>query len=217
MSLMDELGELLSEPKHVIHNFYNKLAWDKTITINDLTNLLYSGLDMDINQIYIFACGTGDLDKVKFLLSQGADINHDHSMGLRYAIAEQNKNIIDFLLENGIDFFNEGVMWDAIESHNIPMVKLLLDNGFIVKNELVLPIIQNIATTVYNNNDDLTSDITIIKLFIEQGIDPNIFTKYYLEYIFPAKASHNKFLSLMQNTGANFNTVISELLETKTT
>lgn len=214
MSLVKELSELLSEPKennnYAIEFFYT-IGERNSVTMQDLSDLICSGLPVDINQIFVGVCTAGNVDKVAFLLSEGADINYDYNAPLCSAIIRGSGSVVDFLLENGAEFFNARIMHEAIGAHNIKIIKLLLDNGLVIDNCEIDSIIVNMVTEVYRDND-LEKDISIIKLFIEYGANPNILTKYYLKYIFPTKTLHNSFLSIMQDNGADFNLVMCDLL-----
>ena len=80
-----------------------------------------------LNKRLIKAASSGDLQLVKLLLNQGADIID----ALNYASYYGNIEIVKYLLEQGADIHaeNDEALKLAAESGNLEIVKYLVENG----------------------------------------------------------------------------------------
>ena len=88
----------------------------------------------------IYAADGGQLEVVKYLVSQGADVNassgkHGRGTALIYAAANNHTEIVSFLLENGANINavtpyqkETAILWATAMGHK-EMVELLLEKG----------------------------------------------------------------------------------------
>ena len=75
----------------------------------------------------INACVTGDLGKVKTLLSEGADIHAWDDYALRYASENGQLEVVTYLVQEGADIHareDYALRWSSINGH-IEVVKFL--------------------------------------------------------------------------------------------
>ena len=77
------------------------------------------------------ACEVGDLETVKQLVEQGADIHACHNRPLRFACANNNLHIVKYLLESGADINTRygGFLDIVCELDFLSMVKYLVTHG----------------------------------------------------------------------------------------
>jgi len=80
----------------------------------------------------------GNLDIIKLLLENGANIKCGNYYDLRWAVWKNHKEIVELLVANGADVnANDGEpIKDAIKQGNLDVIKLLLENGASVSKAL---------------------------------------------------------------------------------
>ena len=73
----------------------------------------------------------GDLDKVKYLVENGADVHADNDYALCLSAENGHFDIVKYLVENGTDIHaknDHALCWSAKNGH-LEVVRLLLENG----------------------------------------------------------------------------------------
>jgi hypothetical protein len=111
----------------------------KRHNLDGLVQLLDHNASLDRHPKYgyplLVAVGAGFLEAVRKLLEYGADINaNDGSSALHIAISEGQTDIVDFLLEKGIDTSllntdSETALFLAIRARDVATVRKLLAHG----------------------------------------------------------------------------------------
>lgn len=102
---------------------------------------------------------------IKECIDAGVDINYNDSMALIDAIQNEDNELVDFLIESGIDIrINDddeisSPLRTACQISNFHAVKTLLSYGANPNSEINPPILEAI-------------DLDIIKLFVEYGANP---------------------------------------------
>jgi ankyrin repeat protein len=115
--------------------------------IKKLNKYLANGVDVDSKGEYNctplhYACQEGNIEIVKILLKNGADVNIQNRYSTFYplfdAITSDNEDnyypIIKLLIDakadiNSIDSFGNTILYYAIEKENIELIKLLISLG----------------------------------------------------------------------------------------
>ena len=67
----------------------------------------------EIDEMLLIACKFGDLEKVKQLLENGADVNagdKDDRTALMFAAGNGHKEVVELLIENGADVNAKNIM-----------------------------------------------------------------------------------------------------------
>jgi ankyrin repeat protein len=159
------------------------------------------------NTILHNAVREGNIEIVKYLLSQDADVNIKNSGGetaLQIAIYSNNEELIKYLVSNGADVnfkgvYDESPLHDAIMKGNIEIVKYLVSRGanFNTKNNVQE---SPLYAAVKNNRLD------IVKYLISQGAEVN--TKDYVGGTLLHEAASQGNLELSRyliSQGANTN------------
>jgi ankyrin repeat protein len=79
----------------------------------------------------IKACKVGNLEEVKRLEEEGADIRIGRQAILRWAVLEGNLELVKYLVENGADIHakDEYVINYAVESGHLEVIKYLIEAG----------------------------------------------------------------------------------------
>ena len=94
--------------------------------------------EMDIQDSFLEACQEGDIEKVKFLLEKGVDIEakDDGNTPLIYASFNGNIEVVKFLLEKGVNIEAKdydgktSLIWASWHGYrNIEIMKLLIEKG----------------------------------------------------------------------------------------
>lgn len=126
---------------------------------------------LGMTPIMIF-CLKGDIDTVVYLAESGADLGLRCKEGrscLHYAARSDNTEILNYLLGKGVkvntrDQHNHEALYDAIITKRLENVKVLLESG-------------SRTTTRFEGRNYLTiavlvGHLDIVKLMLEQGLDP---------------------------------------------
>jgi len=119
--------------------------------------------------LLVKACKEGDLDKVRTLLSSGADINWNAGICQLHACGWGRLAVAQFLHENGADYLGENsgaLCWAANEGH-MEVVKWLVELGIPVSGEglteyVLVPLLSGIQG----------GNIEVLDFLLAQGADP---------------------------------------------
>lgn len=195
-------------------------AWD-----GNLTGVKRELRKHDINTIdhrgrtpLHWAVEGNQLDMVKFLVENGADITYESgstSSPLFFALREGNMEIFDYLLNNGafIDDINEFFYW-ALRFGHINMINRLLIIGVDVNGEyfegqtfiicatigFYLP--QNRPPTI----DDMNKYEEIIYILVNNGVQLNtISDKSYTPLMYASKVGNKNIVNLLLKAGIDIN------------
>ena len=123
---------------------------------------------------------SGDINKIKKALDEGADINEEYEKGyiLTYYCNRDNYDIIKFLIDNGADLdvgrgrFSTPLI--AASRYASPeVVQLLLKNGADVS-----AVSNDGGTSIFAARNNDSEPIAITKLLIKAGADVNHVNKY---------------------------------------
>ena len=101
---------------------------------SDDYRFLYIIQDKDIptlNQLLISKSETGNIDHIRFLLNNGANIHALDYMALRFAAENGHKDVVELLLTCGanVHAWNDRVLISAAKNGHRDVVELLLKNG----------------------------------------------------------------------------------------
>ena len=138
-------------------------------------DLLKSENDKNVTVEFHEACLTGDIKKVKFLLSKKEKINVnrlDEQDTLTHVVFMGDADIVKILLSLGVNVNEKGIGFTllhvACEEGNLPIVELLLENGAdidaISKGANWTPL----DVAVWKENTSIT------KLLLENGCKTNL-------------------------------------------
>ena len=138
-------------------------------------DLLKSENVMNFTMEFHEACMTGDIKKVKSLLSEKEKINVHHldeNFTVFHVVRKGNADIVKILLSLGINVNEKGIGFTllhvACEEGNLPIVELLLENGAdidaISKGANWTPL----DVAVWKENTSIT------KLLLENGCKTNL-------------------------------------------
>ena len=108
-----------------------------------------------INKIFGWACGSGDMEYISFLIRcPRIKIGFNTQAPLRMACRNGHTDVVRFLLDRKADPSVKGqeALINAAESNSTPLVKLLLDHHKIVN---LICSAKLFSTAVRNNNTDL--------------------------------------------------------------
>jgi len=140
-----------------------------------------------------------DLDMVKFLISNGANIDSNDGMPLSIAISENSNDIAEYLIKHSNNLFYRyhNVLEEAISRKNKYIVELLIEKKFLCNTNYNKN--RNYLHTAARNND-----IDICKVLLKNGLDINQFDKKGNTPIFlVAHSSNYQLFSFLFNNGAN--------------
>ena len=118
--------------------------------------------------LLVKACKEGDLDKVKALLSSGADINWNDGICQLHACGQGQLEVAQFLHENGSDYLGENsgaLCWAANDGH-LEVVKWLVELGIPVSGEGLNEYARPLFDGIQGGN------IEVIDFLLAQGADP---------------------------------------------
>ena len=147
-----------------------------------------------------------DINKVKALIENGANVNEYHNFNSPISIAiETNQiNMVKLLIETGAD--DRSGLSTAVDNNNLEMVKFLLNNNFNIGYSIVY--------AVENNNMEMVELLTShgANLNISQKRRDGIFKpKYYVTPIEMAVKNNNKEMCLfLVNKGVSIVAAIDE-------
>lgn len=95
------------------------------------------------------------IEIVKALLNNGANIHHNNDLALKTASSNDNLEVVKYLVENGANTTN--VLNNALETGNLILVKYLVEHGAKTTNTLT--------------NAVKTNNLSLIKYLVENGAD----------------------------------------------
>lgn len=87
-----------------------------------------------------YAANKGLLYIVKFLINKGADIKKSDYGALRYSIAHNHYNVVEFLINNinkPLKNINYELLYIASKHSNIQIIKLLIENGMKISKRVI--------------------------------------------------------------------------------
>lgn len=119
---------------------YKKIISLLLITLITFCINLHSYTNSNINKLdekLHWACMLNDLEEVKYLVENGADVNktdNDGKTPLLMALREYTDNIIIYLVENGADVnkadkHGDTPLLDACSNNSLKIVRYLIENG----------------------------------------------------------------------------------------
>jgi ankyrin repeat protein len=115
----------------------------KTIDKNDLIPFLdlvkkqkasVKGLERYLG--FFKACEDGDLEIVKLLIDNGADVTSKDNMSIRWASREGHLEVVKYLIDNGADVTaqdNYAIRWASFNGH-LEVVELLKKHGAVLES-----------------------------------------------------------------------------------
>ena len=85
----------------------------------------------DLDKELIEASKNGELEKVKYLVENGADIHAKNGCALRWSAGRGHLEVVRLLLENGADIHahNDYALWYSAQCGHMNVVKYLVENG----------------------------------------------------------------------------------------
>jgi ankyrin repeat protein len=121
------------------------------------------------------AAGKGDLETIKRLISEGADVSATNEEGvspLTRAISRRHVKVVKYLLENGATVDYSGFMTEkplaiAVKTGNVKLVEMVLDHGADIDETAAME--SALSQAVGSGQDD------IIDLLLKRGADANNF------------------------------------------
>ncbi|MFC1781263.1 ankyrin repeat domain-containing protein [Planctomycetota bacterium] len=171
----------------------------------ELANLLrQNGAKMTMRE----AVTLSDVDEVKNLVSQGADINEESALStnnLHIAARNGNREIVELLIDEGADVnaktsYNITPLHYAVENGHKEIVELLLANGAdlsIKRNTLI-----SSGFTALHDAVDL-GQIDIVELLIAGGADVNVLTDSDVSPLYIAELKdYEEIANLLRKNGA---------------
>lgn len=198
---MELYDKIISMNANNRKNYLWQVFSDKNTTLAQIKYLIDSDLNIDINYVFIATCccATGNnLDKIIYLINNGANINYNSGSALCFAIECHNKLLIKFFLDNDIVLTDE-TLKTAITLNCTDIVKYMINTGFkITKEHLEMAV-------GYERHK-------IIKILINEGASPNDICEYYFNEIINGDAClTNEMLLVLSNNCTDFNHVINKL------
>lgn len=114
----------------------------------------------DFDQAFLKSCASGSIQRVQYFLKKGVDINCDEGRALNIAITYSHEKLSNFLIDNSITITQEH--FDIATSSRLLdiAVRIFYLGNFNIEDS-------HINAVVNLNN------FSMIKLFLEKGIDPN--------------------------------------------
>ncbi len=119
--------------------------------------------------LLVKACKEGDLDKVRALLSSGADIKWNDGICQLHACGQGQLEVVQFLHENGADYLGENsgaLCWAANDGH-MEVVKWLVELGIPVSGE---GLTEYALAPLFNGIQG--GNIEVLDFLLAQGADP---------------------------------------------
>lgn len=154
-----------------------------------------------LNEILIEACQNGELDEVKELISQGANIDFiddEDWQPITYAGANGYKEIVKYLIENGAELGHEDdlVLREALYNGYNDIVKLLIESGADIHSN------ESCCIKEASGN----GDYDMVKYFIEQGADVN--ADFNCVITNASENGHVNVVKLLHQNGADLDKAI---------
>jgi hypothetical protein len=181
-----EICKYISEPPIILALYYNKL---KVIDF-----LINKGVDLKKYPVIPAAADCCSVETIKMLLKYGADLYATNNVGsnaLHRAVISERYNIIQDLIDLGIDIKKDGVILrKAVHSKQYEIIRILLNNGIDVNlhtPDMVFPYNSTPILVATQNNDFDT-----VKLLVEHGADVTIKNNYGERPFLAALKNRNK-------------------------
>lgn len=186
-------------------------------------------LQEKLNQSLSAACHKGDLDEVKEIIKQGADIQSFDNKAILSAGYSNRLEIVKYLHEQGADIGarNNDLIGDSIKMGNPEILKYCIDN---MKNIDISKMpeylqtatdrgdLENVKLLVENGADVNTDDgeaiinasryghLDVVKFFIENGADVNAEDEKPIKNA--ANNGHIEIVKLLHQNGADLSKAI---------
>lgn len=171
---------------------------------NDTVSLkkkLDAGLNVDTTlkedkTLLSIACENGKLPMVRFLLNQGANIEHEASFDAKpiyYAAKGNHFDIVKYLVDRGastnLGFFNLSPVEEAAGNGNLEMVKFLVEKGYAQQGAVskaqgsnVYDIVKYLVEHGGNPTNGIisaseTGNFKLVKYLVEKGADISVSEK----------------------------------------
>ena len=178
-----------------------KLLLDRGANVNDATAEGYSAL--------MEAADEGNKEMVALLINEGAQVNavtkHGHT-ALTEAVDSGEKEVITYLLDKGakveMDNTHPSPLMEAIENGNIPLMKLLIENGADINKTN-----ENGFTPLMEAVDE--GEFGVVKFLVEElGVDVNAQAKEGWTALFEAlDEGEEQIFSYLLEHGAQMTTL----------
>jgi ankyrin repeat protein len=162
--------------------------------LEDLYESFQSGSVLDkLSQELINAAKNGDLENVKVLLENGADVHAENDDALLWASSNGHVEVVKLLLENGADPHakNDAALRWASEYGRVEIVKLLLENG-------ANPHAENDEALRGASSNGHTE---VVQLLLENGANPHAENDEALRWA--SQNGHTEVVKLLLEAGAN--------------
>ena len=102
--------------------------------------LIEKKIDMKKNNYaLILAAKNGNLEKVRYLVKKGADINAENNESLRWSAINGHLEVVKYLIKKGADINaenNYALKWSSYYGH-LEVVKYLLKKGADIKEAII--------------------------------------------------------------------------------
>ena len=154
--------------------------------------ILYGG--GDINDELFEACDSGNLENVKLLLENGANIHADNDRALMLASENGYLDIVKFLLKHGANIHaqEDSAIFLAIENEKYDIVKFLVKNGVNVDRFLILKSISR-------------NQLNLLKFFVKHGADIHFDNDY--PFITASIYGYLNIMKYLLEKGSNINAI----------
>lgn len=138
-----------------------------------------NGRNYNVRTPLTSTCGSGQLEIVKILIENGADIHIDQDRPLLASCEYGHIEIVKFLLEKGARIYADSPLYEAASLGNTKVVELLLDHGAIITDRVL-------TAAFYENRADT------VKLLLSCGANVRCIVKNYKEKLDTCRAVLNK-------------------------
>jgi ankyrin repeat protein len=164
-------------------------------SVEDVKNALPSTNERHINMAFLIASKKGNLEIVRLLLENGADVHVENDDALRLASQEGHLEMVRLLLEKGVNVnakYGHALRAASAAGH-LEIVKLLIENGAKV----------NAKEDEALREASRSGHFKIVKLLIENGAKVNAFDDVALRVA--SKKGYLEIAQLLLENGADVN------------
>lgn len=152
------------------------------------------------------ACFHGQLEIVRYLVEQGNDVNSRNAKDktcLSSAIKGGNRNVVDFLFNNGIKP-NQNDIESAIEVLDLPILERIIANGLRIDMSMALTFM---ATVEFSRREKCGKMQEMFDYFISKGANINSRDENDQTPLFHAMQNSAQMTYLLVREGANLDNI----------